>query len=372
MLKKISLRWRLTIFTSLLIMICCIGLSFVLKLSAYRMANTIDANVILPAIPTNGEVQAIPLMPSVISEAKHSYLTESFIYTFFAVFIGGILTYYISKKILEPVQVLNMQVKNIEANHLNCALEVPSTNDELSELTQSFNEMIQRIEEAFSMQKRFSQDAAHELRTPLTILQTKIDVFQKKQNHTTDEYDQLVNSFDKQVKRLRKVLTQLLNFANLEEKLQFSKIRLDLMLNEIVDELSVLEMNRNIILNLKVEDLELNGNESLLYQTFYNLIENAIKYNVLHGKVDIIMNQTSDKKIDIIIKDTGIGIPKEMQKHIFEPFYRVDKSRSREMGGNGLGLALVKNIVDQHHGIITVKDNQPKGTIFIVTLPRNL
>lgn len=185
MLKKFSLRWRLTLFSSVLIAVCCIGLSIVLNVSAYRMADSIDAVVIQPARKINEtDAGGAPMMPSAspdtVKKAKNGYLGESLLYTIIAVLIGGVLTYYVSGRTLEPVRALNEQIKNINAHNLDESLEIPQTKDELAELTASFNDMTDKAAQAFAMQKRFSADAAHELRTPLTVLQTKPDVFRKK------------------------------------------------------------------------------------------------------------------------------------------------------------------------------------------------
>ena len=374
MFKKISLQWRLTLLSSLLIAICSIGLTVTLNISAFRMADTIDAFTVQPAIPSEESLSDITApsygMPSVTAkEAKHIYLMDSILYTVIAVFIGGILTYYVSGKALEPVRALNEQVKNINTHNLNESLEVPPTHDELAELTASFNDMTDKLAESFAVQKRFSADAAHELRTPLTVLQTKLDVFRKKEEHTPEEYEALTNTFQKQTSRLRGLVTELLDIANMEHKPDIQKFSLSKLFDGICKELSVTAKSANVSISFDKTDIEVLGDYSLLYRALYNLIENAVKYNVAGGSVKISSAIKDDNAI-ITIADTGIGIPDSMKNQIFEPFCRVDKSRSREMGGAGLGLSMVDSIMKKHGGTITVSDNNGRGSCFTVILPK--
>lgn len=376
MLRKISLRWRLTLSTALLIAVCCIGLSLVLNISAYRMADSIDAVVIQPARPAGTVPAEHPIIssePSVSSEAvgqaKHSYHMESILYTAAAVLLGGILTYYISGKALEPVRVLNKQVKNINAHNLHETLDVPPAKDELAELTASFNAMTDKLAQAFAAQKRFSAAAAHELRTPLAVLQTKLDVFRKREEHTPEEYEALTKTFQKQVGRLRRLVTELLDIANMEHELQRQEIALKKLLGDVVRELSGVAEEKNISLTLDCGEIGITGDAALLYRAFYNLVENAIKYNVPGGSAEIKGKVKDENRITVMVKDTGIGIPDELKKEIFAPFYRVDKSRSREMGGAGLGLSLVETIIRMHNGTVGISDNEGGGSCFTVELP---
>lgn len=375
MFKKISLRWRITLLTSFLIAVCCIGLSIMLNRSAYRMVDVIDASVVQPAkIIENADMASIQTLPSesitAVKLAKSGYLFESFIYTMIAVFAGGVFTYYISGKALEPIRILNEQVKNITSHSLKESLEIPPAGDELSELTESFNDMTDKLAQAFAMQKRFSADAAHEFRTPLSALQTKLDVFKKKEQHSLEEYMALTAVFEKQVKRLRTLVTELLEIANLEHEFQRQDISVELLLEDIVSELVPVAEEKDIVLVLDNNDYSVCGEYVLLYRAFYNLIENAIKYNIPGGNIAI-HAEKQDKNIIVSIKDTGIGIPDSMKKQIFEPFCRVDKSRSRDMGGAGLGLSLADSILKKHNGTIVVADNDDKGSCFKVILPAN-
>lgn len=368
MLKKISLRWRLTLLTSLLIALCCIGLSIVLNVSAYRMADSIDAFLIQPA-QAIGTDSTIPMTPTTsTATVKHSYLMESLLYTITAVLTGGFLTYWIAGKALEPVRALNEQVKNINAHNLEESLEIPPTRDELAELTASFNNMTDKLAQAFAMQKRFSADAAHELRTPLTVLQTKLDVFRKKKAHTPEEYEALAAATQKQVKRLRSLVTELLAIANSEHEFARESVPIASLLSSVTAELAPLARERHITLSLDCGAHSVSGAYDSLYRAFYNLAENAIKYNIENGSV-FVRAAEAGRNIVVTIKDTGIGIPENTKKQIFDPFYRVDKSRSRELGGAGLGLSLADSIIRQHGGTISVSDVPGSGSCFTVTLP---
>lgn len=376
MIRKISLRWRLTLLTSLLIAVCCIGLSIVLNVSAYRMADTIDASEIRPAHSVGTPTDMVPMTPfpsaeaaETVLQAKHGYLMESLLYTVIAVLAGGCLTYYIAGKALEPIQALNEQVKNINSHNLSESLDIPPSKDEIAELTASFNDMTDKLARSFAAQKRFSADAAHELRTPLAVLQTKLDVFCKRKQHSPEEYEALTTAFQKQIKRLRSLVTELLEIADMERGLQRQDVSLEMLLEDVVNELEPLAKEKNIALTLNHGNLSVSGDYELLYRAFYNLTENAIKYNIPHGSVTISAAVKDQNCIAVTVEDTGIGIPESMKRRIFEPFYRVDKSRSREMGGAGLGLSLVDAIVKKHDGIVSADDNGECGSCFTIMLP---
>ncbi len=377
MLKRISLRWRLTILTSLLITICCICLSLLLSFSAYRMANSIEAIPVQPAQnidELHPETSISSMVPSTSAEiaqqAKGDYFYESLFFTVIAMLVGGFFTYYVSGKALEPVKVLNEQVKNINIHNLNESLNIPSTNDEIAELTASFNDMTEKLDRAFSIQKRFSAYAAHELRTPLTVMQTKLDVFRKKEQHTLEEYNALITAFQKQLGRLRSLVTELLDIANMEGDWNIQEISLLEILEDVSADLSSVAKEKNIIISLSGKEGRIRGNPSLLYRAFYNLVENGIKYNVPGGRVAIELAEKKDIVI-VTVSDTGNGIPESMKHQIFEPFFRVDKSRSREMGGAGLGLSMVDAIIKKHSGTVGVTDGECGGSCFTVTLAKN-
>lgn len=372
---------RLTVMTVALLTVCCVGLTLTLNYSADRMATRIDATLVLPAqeIGEDGWVNESSQFPSsnitspvsseVSQKARKDYRIESIIYMLFVIAGGGFLTYYISGKALKPLDTLSSQVKNINAHNLSETLPVPPTKDEIAELTVTFNEMTDKLDNAFMMQGRFSASAAHELRTPLAVLQTKVDVFKKKKDHTNEEYDALISVIEKQTHRLRGLVGNLLDMTNMDDDSEQSSICVKDIFEDMISELSHIAKDNNVTLSLDCDNSIVSGNTDLLYRAFYNLVENGIKYNIDGGgKVEVIVNGLSKEQVSIKIKDTGIGIPEKNKQHIFEPFYRVDNSRSRQMGGAGLGLSIVDSIIKKHHGTITVTDNENVGTCFNVIL----
>lgn len=374
-MSKVSLRMRLTIFITSLLVISAIALTLIINFSAIKMACKIEASTMTPAtslepsleeVPLgNGSQAVVPTQP--IHQVKRNFYSESVLAMLFIIAVGGFFTWYIAGKTLAPVKDLSVQIKNITVHNLAKEIDLPSTKDEIADLTASFNEMTGRISEAFESQRRFSASAAHELRTPLAVLQTKVDVFRKKTLHSSEEYESLINVISAQTERLSKLIKDLLNMTCVEGNQINEEVDLDLELSEIIEELQPIADKRNISFSINSDTISVYGNSSLLQRAFYNLVENAIKYNTPGGSVSVNISTINNNAV-ITIADTGIGIPEDMKAHIFEPFIRVDKSRSRELGGAGLGLSMVKTILDNHGGAISVKDNIPNGTIFEVTL----
>lgn len=377
MIKKLPIRLRLTILNVLLLTVCCVGLTIILNFSANRMADVIEASPITPANPvgdyvpwptTNSGTMMEPLTPSATSQtARKNFLNQSIFYMVAIVAFGGFLTYIISGKALKPLHELSIQMKNRTVHNLSEQLEFPPTKDEIADLTCSFNEMSQKLDDAFSMQKRFSQSAAHELRTPLTVLKTKVAVFKKKEGHTPEEYDRLLDIIDTHTNRLSDLVKDLLSFMNMDEMDRDQEITLKHVLEDIIQELSGLADSKNVSISISGTEQAIYGNKMLLHRAFYNLVENAIKYNVNGGFVQIHLEQNREHML-IVIEDTGIGIPDDLKELIFEPFFRVDKSRSRQIGGAGLGLSIVKSIIDLHHGTISIASRKGGGSRFIITL----
>lgn len=375
MLKKLSIRWRLTLMSALLLSICCVGLTFVINNSAFNLADSIEATAISePAKNVSSAIKEEPQAPlstlpqSEIQTAKKGFRIQSILYMLMVIGGGSALTYYISGKALKPLDTLNEKVRNINVTTLSETMMIPPTHDEIAELTTSFNDMSNKLNEAFITQKRFSASAAHELRTPLAILQTKIDVFKKKSDHSLDEYETLLTIFEKQTYRLHDLIRNLLDMTNTEEDKEKSNVCLRDLLEEIVNELSTIAKNKHVHVFLNCDDTTVFANVDLLYRAFYNLIENGINYNIEDGNVKIEVIKTRKKQVEIVFRDSGIGIPDDMKKHIFEPFYRVDTSRSRNNGGVGLGLSMVESILKNQGGSIEVLDNENGGSCFKVVL----
>lgn len=369
----LSIRIRLTAISVLLLSVCCVGLTLILNLSATHMVDHIEATPIYPA----SEVKLTALTPSKpisqhtmnleTKEARNKFQYKSILYMALVIMSGGILTYIMTGKTIEPLQELSRQMKNRTVHNLSEELIVPKHLDEIGLLTVSFNQMSQKLKESFAMQKRFSQSAAHELRTPLTVLKTKVDVFKKKKEHTPLEYDNLLTVITNQTNRLSDLVKDLLDLANMDDLDCSDSIDLYSLLTEIQYELSSIAEDKNIVITITESKTTVTGNKRLLHRAFYNIIENSIKYNQEEGHVFIKIAQDVYHGI-VTISDSGIGIQASNQPFIFEPFYRVDKSRSRQMGGAGLGLATVKTIIDKHNGSIEVGSNIEGGTDFTVFL----
>lgn len=377
MLKRVSIRIRLTILSVLILTLCCFGLTLILNISANTMANVIESIPLTPAISTNelyrrpNVIVAIPSQTSI--SARKTFFNHSLIYMGFIIILGGVLTYIVAGGGLRPLYNLSKQMKNRTVNNLSEKLQIPPVKDEITDLTYAFNEMSHKLDLAFSMQKQFSQNAAHELRTPLAVIKTKLEVFRKKPLHTQEEYDKLLDVISINTNRLSYLVKVLLELSN-TDTLEYSQtIYIKALILEATQELSLLAQEKNISITVTGDEaLTVTGNKTLLFRVFYNLIENAIKYNVANGQVTITISAIEQFKpeqcTEIRVCDSGIGIPEELQPLIFEPFFRVDKSRSREMGGAGLGLALVKSILDKHNGTITVENNENNGTCFKITV----
>lgn len=372
-MSKVSIRMRLTIFITFLLIISSIALTSIINYSAIKMATGIEASIAIPSIPLSPSIKgdnpiAEDMLPTQhISQAKRSFFSESFLAMLLVIAGGAFFTWYIAGKTLAPVKDLSVQIQTLTVNNLSKEITVPPSNDEIADLTESFNEMTSRISKAFESQQRFSASAAHELRTPLAVLQTKVDVFRKKISHTTEEYEGLINVIATQTQRLSHLINDLLHMTNVDETEINEKVYLSIDIADIIEDLKPIADKRGISLNLLGNCYSVYGNSVLLQRAFYNLIENAIKYNTPGGEVIINLANINNNSV-ITITDTGIGIPDDMKPHIFEPFFRVDKSRSRELGGAGLGLSMVKTILDKHNAIIQVKNNTPKGSTFEVIL----
>lgn len=372
-MKRLSLRMRLSILSVMLLTICCVGLTLILNLSANNMADVIDAAMVAPA-QTSIENAPLPpdqqgvgsITPSVDSQkARIDFFWSSIIYMLLIIVAGGGFTYYLVGRVLQPLKTLSDHMKNCTANNLSRQLPVPNSQDEVAELTNAFNQMSGKLDQAFAMQRRFAQSAAHELRTPLTVLRTKVDVFNKRTDHTQQEYEQLINGIVGQTKRLSSLVQELLELTNLDGVSERERVALYELLKQVTIDLSSLAEEKKVNILLKGSEEYTSGNRLLLHRVFFNLVENAIKYNRPDGSVSITLLPGPV----VSVSDTGIGIPKEALNLVFEPFYRVDKSRSRQMGGAGLGLATAKTIVEQHGGTIEAISFPDGGSCFTVHLP---
>lgn len=399
MIKKrfhTSLQLKLTLLLSLLMIVSCILMYFFISHSAVSGMDGLQ-NYMIKVDPQDGDspitfnVDPKALFPQFeqeIQETKEAFLLRSVIATTIIILLSSVCTYFLTKKTLTPLQKLTSEVSQIQAQNLSTQLAVPNSKDEIAQLTSSFNEMLTRLDNAFSTQKQFSANAAHELRTPLAVLQTNLEVFEKKQEPEMVEYQQLFTMIKEQTARLSQLVGTLLDMTNLKSVPRTDHVSLEELVDEVFCDLDPVAEKAGISIHFDDSSSQdwhtdvhtpdasalnnnirnITGSYVLLYRAVYNLVENAIKYNRPNGSVTVSVKEKNGQAM-ILVKDTGIGISPENQKKIFDPFFRVDKSRSRAMGGAGLGLALVDSIAREHGGSVKVLESNEKGSIIALMLP---
>lgn len=391
-----SLQLKLTLLLSLLMIISCVLMYFFISHSAVSGMDGLQ-NYMIKVDPQDGDspitfnVDPKALFPQFeqeIQETKEDFLLRSVIATTIIILLSSVCTYFLTKKTLMPLQKLTSEVSQIQAQNLSTQLAVPNSKDEIAQLTSSFNEMLTRLDNAFSTQKQFSANAAHELRTPLAVLQTNLEVFEKKQEPEMVEYQQLFTMIKEQTARLSQLVGTLLDMTNLKSVPRTDHVSLEELVDEVFCDLDPVAEKAGISIHFddsSSQDLytdvhtpdasalnnnirNITGSYVLLYRAVYNLVENAIKYNRPNGSVTVSVKEKNGQAM-ILVKDTGIGISPENQKKIFDPFFRVDKSRSRAMGGAGLGLALVDSIAKEHGGTVKVLESSETGSTIALMLP---
>ena len=376
-----SLQLKLTLLLSLLMIVSCVLMYFFISHSAVSGMDGLQ-NYMIKVEPQDGDspitfnVDPKALFPQFeeeIQETKEAFLLRSVIATTIIILLSSVCTYFLTKKALTPLQKLTSEVSQIQAQNLSTQLPVPNSKDEIAQLTSSFNEMLTRLDNAFSTQKQFSANAAHELRTPLAVLQTNLEVFEKKQEPEIVEYRQLFTMIKEQTARLSQLVGTLLDMTNLKSVPRTDQVALEELIDEVFCDLDPVAEKAGISIHFddsSSQDLhtDVTGSYVLLYRAVYNLVENAIKYNRPHGSVSVSVKQENGQAM-VLVTDTGIGISPENQKKIFDPFFRVDKSRSRAMGGAGLGLALVDSIAKEHRGTVKVLESSETGSTIALMLP---
>ena len=384
MIKKrfhTSLQLKLTLLLSLLMIISCVLMYFFISHSAVSGMDGLQ-NYMIKVDPQDGDspitfnVDPKALFPQFeqeIQETKEAFLLRSVIATTIIILLSSVCTYFLTKKTLTPLQKLTNEVSQIQAQNLSTQLAVPNSKDEIAQLTSSFNEMLARLDNAFSTQKQFSANAAHELRTPLAVLQTNLEVFEKKQEPEMVEYQQLFTMIKEQTARLSQLVGTLLDMTNLKSVPRTDHVSLEELVDEVFCDLDPVAEKAGISIHFndsanQDSHTDVTGSYVLLYRAVYNLVENAIKYNRPHGSVSVSVKQERGQAM-VLVTDTGIGISPENQKKIFDPFFRVDKSRSRAMGGAGLGLALVDSIAKEHGGAVKVLESSETGSTIALMLP---
>ena len=391
-----SLQLKLTLLLSLLMIVSCVLMYFFISHSAVSGMDGLQ-NYMIKVDPQDGDspitfnVDPKALFPQFeqeIQETKEDFLLRSVIATTIIILLSSVCTYFLTKKTLTPLQKLTSEVSQIQAQNLSTQLAVPNSKDEIAQLTSSFNEMLARLDNAFSTQKQFSANAAHELRTPLAVLQTNLEVFEKKQEPEMVEYRQLFTMIKEQTARLSQLVGTLLDMTNLKSVPRTDQVTLEELVDEVFCDLDPVAEKAGISIHFDDNSSQdwhtdvhtpdasalnnnirnITGSYVLLYRAVYNLVENAIKYNRPNGSVTVSVKEKNGQAM-ILVKDTGIGISPENQKKIFDPFFRVDKSRSRAMGGAGLGLALVDSIAKEHGGTVNVLESSEAGSTIALMLP---
>ena len=361
-----SIRAQLTLLMVGLLVFCCVVLTWLVYRSTSELLELAAANAI------NQGTLSIVLDVDTI---ERSILFDALGILLVVIIAGSCVAYFLIGHYTKPVQQLSAHMKEISPNTLSDSIEIEGGGEEIQELVKSFNQMTEQLDEAFAMQRRFSASAAHELRTPIAVLRTKLDVFKKKKREQ-HEYDELVNTMETYIDRLSSIITDLLEFAETSELGEVEDVSLDSVIKTVVDDLKLVAQNNMINMQIDIQPKAqseaqtfiVKGNTNLLYRALYNLVENAIRYNNEEGLVNITL-ETRDQEGVIIIADTGVGIAPEQRELVFEPFYRVNKSRSREFGGAGIGLSLVKTILKRHGASITVSENNPQGSVFTIRIP---
>ena len=378
-MKKMSLQWRLTCITTLCIAIICGCLTmFVYKNGVYYMDSlqkAVDAQgddsgggseEIYISIPEDKWDEFSNDFSVQVYNNKEDYKRNSLIVSALLALLGGVAAYFISGHALKPIREFSDKIEEVQAQNLADSRIEASKIKELNQLSVSYNKMLERLSDAFEIQRQFTASAAHELRTPLSLMQVQLDLYHSTQHPGSDaDTVQMIKMLTEQNDRLGKMVKTLLDMSELQTVGRDEKIILNDLVDEVLEDLEPLAQEKNIKLIGKYKNITMIGSDILIYRLVYNLVENAIKYNHLDGQVTVNAYK-NQKHIYLSVEDTGSGIPKELRERVFEPFFRVDKSRSRELGGVGLGLALVHEIVRVHDGSISIKSNPAGGTIFEV------
>ena len=383
-MKRMSLQWRLTCITTLCIAIICGCLTmFVYKNGVHYIDSLQDAvesqgdekgnksDEIYISIPDDKWDEFADEFSVQVYNNKADYKRNSLIITILLALLGGVVTYFISGHALKPIREFSDKIEEVQAQNLSDSRIEENNVKELNQLGISYNKMLERLSDAFEIQRQFTANAAHELRTPLALMQVQLDLYNSA-SHPGNDADtlQTIKMVTEQNDKLNRMVKTLLDMSELQTVGRDDKIILDAIVEEVLADLEPLAVEKNIKLIGKCEDATMIGSDILIYRLVYNLVENAIKYNHPLGQVTVTAYQRN-KHVYLSVEDTGSGIPKELRERVFEPFFRVDKSRSRELGGVGLGLAFVREIVRVHDGSICIKSGKTGGTIFEVTFAQH-
>ena len=355
-----SVRGQLTLLMVALLGCCCVILTWLVYRSTAQLLEVAAANSL-----RQGGLSIVLDVAGI----ERSILSDALVILVFVIIAGSCAAYLLAGHYTKPIKQLSSHMRELAPDSLSRPIEVESGGEEIQELVKSFNQMTGQLSEAFAMQSRFSVSAAHELRTPLAVLRTRLDVFKKKEREQK-EYDELVQTMETYVDRLSSLISNLLELTETGELPEVEDISLDSVIKTVVKDLEPVAHEHAVKIHTDIEPLTGRGNGSLLYRALYNLVENAIRYNEKEGSITIDL-KNQDTAGMVKIADTGVGIAPEARELIFEPFYRVNKSRSREFGGAGIGLSLVKAILKRHGAFIAVDANEPQGSVFTITFPKD-
>ena len=375
-MKKLSLQWRITLMTALLICSTCMAMNWLIGCSGRHYMDSIGTNLSTAIDPSEGAVEYFdpsregldPNLTIVIYGAQNSFTATNWYITAAVTLLGGILAYFVSGRALRPLRTFVAQVEKVQPNNLADMKITEEVLPEFRQFSDSFNQMLERLDEGFTAQRQFTGNAAHELRTPLALMQAQLELFSSEHPDVLPETAEFLALLREQTERLTQMTKTLLEMSNLQSVSRSDEIELAPLIDEILTDLTTLAEQKNITFHQNCEDICMIGSDTLIYRLLFNLIENAIKYNRAGGSVTVSMQQENHQVL-LHIADTGCGISEEYRESIFQPFFRVDKSRSRQMGGVGLGLALVKEIAVLHGGSVCVESSSEEGTTFAVRLP---
>lgn len=380
-MKRLSFQWRITLLTALLIAGTCICLNLLLYHSGAVSMDSLNGFVFeyTPETPHNPDGLSIEISDSQMAEfisrfsdevydVKADFGRNGWLITIAVTIVSAAVAYFVSGQALKPLRQLSQQAERIDQDSITDIRLNENTLSEFRQLSVSVNRMLDRLSESFATQRQFSGNAAHELRTPLAIMQTKLELFAAEHKNMEGDTAELVRSQAEQLDRLSKLVHTLLEMSNLSSAPRSDRIELAPLVDEIITDLAPLASQNDITMEQDCENVVITGSDALIYRLVFNLIENAVKYNRQGGSVSVSVHKENNNAI-VCVSDTGCGIPEECRESIFQPFFRVDKSRSRQMGGVGLGLALVHEIAVLHGGSVRAEPGNKSGTVFVVTLP---
>ncbi len=374
-MKKLSLQWRITLMTALLICSTCMAMNWLIGCSGRHYMDSIGANLSTAIDPSEGAVEYFdpsregldPNLTIVIYGAQNSFTATNWYITAAVTLLGGILAYFVSGRALRPLRTFVAQVEKVQPNNLADMKITEEVLPEFRQFSDSFNQMLERLDEGFTAQRQFTGNAAHELRTPLALMQAQVELFSAEHPDVLPETADFLRLLREQTERMTQMTRTLLEMCGLQAVPCTDHIELGPMIDEIFADLAPLAEKNNVMLE-REGDGAMTGSDTLIYRLLFNLTENAIKYNRPGGSVRLSVTPEPEKLL-IRVSDTGRGIPERFQRSVFQPFFRVDKSRSREYGGVGLGLSLVWEIVKLHGGTVCVENSSEAGTTVAVSLP---